>query len=181
VARRLPDTGLPPGCRRLVFDWRYREGVFSAQGDGAARLAPPDSLRLDLFMANGTFAGFVILVADSLRLPAQNGAIRYVPPVPLLWAAVGRVTVAGPDTVVRLQGDTLRAEIGSSPTWRLAFRNDGLVRMDRVDRGRLEETVEREDSASVLYRQPGARRSLGLTVQQVVLERACFDEGIWRP
>ena len=180
TTRGLPPTELPAGYWRLIFRWQYRERVFSARGDGVARIAAPDSLRLDLFLDNGSGAGFVILIADSLIVGAQPGAERYVPPVPLLWAALGRVTMTGRDTVVRVDGDTLRAEIGPAPTWRLAFGREGLVRAERIADGRIEETVERSDSTRVLYRQPGGSRTLELTVQNRIRESA-FNAAIWRP
>ena len=130
--RPLPETELPEGHWRIVFRWQYRERVFSARGDGVARLAAPDSLRLDLFLDNGSAAGMVILIGDSLTVAGQEGAERYVPSYQLLWAALGRVTVTGADTVTRLDGDTLRADIGSDPTWRLAFGSPGLVRIERI-------------------------------------------------
>lgn len=179
--RPLPPSELAPGCRRLVFDWQYRERIFSAKGTGAARVAPPDSLRLDLFLDNGASGGFVVLVADSLRLAREDGARRYVPPAPLLWAALGRATVVGADTVVRVAGDTLRADVGQPPVWRLTYLAGDLARIDRLRDGRIEETVERTDSSHVLYRQPGARRSLVLTVQRRFDEPSCFDAAIWRP
>lgn len=181
VPRPLPETSLAPGCRRLVFDWQYQERVFSARGTGAARLAPPDSLRLDFFLENGASGGFVILVEDSLRLAVDDRTRRYVPPVPMLWAALGRVTVAAADTAVRLDGDTLRADVGQPPMWRLTFGQHGLTRMDRLRDGRIEETVERTDSTRVLYRQPGASRSLALSIERFLAEPSCFDAAIWRP
>lgn len=177
----LPATTLAPGCRRLVFQWQYRERFFSARGSGAARVAPPDSLRLDLFLDNGASGGFVILVADTLRLPDEDGARRYVPPAPLLWAALGRVTVAASDTVVRVDGDTLRADVGQPPVWRLAYWAGDLVRLERIRSRRIQEIVERTDSTRVLYRHPGASRSLALTIERRFAEPACFDAAIWRP
>ncbi|HSA54494.1 MAG TPA: hypothetical protein VLE53_02265 [Gemmatimonadaceae bacterium] len=179
TTRGLPPSELAPGHWRLIFRWQYRERVFSARGDGVARVATPDSLRLDLFLDNGTSAGFVILIGDSLSLGAQEGAERYVPPVPLLWAALGRVTMSGRDTVVRVDGDTLRAEIGPDPTWRLAYGREGVVRAERIADGRIEETVERTDSTRILYRQPGAARTLTLSVQNRIRESA-FNATIWR-
>jgi hypothetical protein len=52
--------------------------------------------------------------------------------------------------------------------------------MERIMNGRIEETVERSDSVRVLYRQPGAGRTLRLSVTRRSRENA-FDEAIWRP
>lgn len=163
-----------------MFRWHYRERVFSARGDGIARLAAPDSARIDLFLDNGASAGFVILIADSLMVRAQDNARRFVPPVPMLWAALGRVTMSGADTVVRVDGDTLRAEIGPSPTWRLTYGSEAVVRVERLDGRRIEDVVERTDSSGVVYRQPGVGRTLVLTIVRRS-EESGFNAAIWRP
>ena len=179
VARAVPDTRLPAGHHRVIFEWEYKERVFSARGDGVARISSPDSLRIDLFLQNGSSGGYVIIIGDSLVAVAQEDARRSLPPEPLLWASLGVVRVTAPDTVVRQDGDTLRVEIGMNPTWRMAYGTD-LARMDRISGGRLEQTVLRTDSTRVLYRQPAAGRSLVLTIRRTVRE-AGFDASIWRP
>ena len=178
--RTLPPTALPPGHRRVVFQWVYRERVFSGRGTGVARIAPPDSVRLDFFLENGAGAGYVILIGDSLAIPEDAPVRRYVPPVPMLWAALGRITFTARDTTVRLDGDTLRAEIGTDPVWRLTFGSDQPVRIERILGGRIEDLVERTDSSRVVYRQPRAGRSLNMSVTARYKE-AVFNEAIWRP
>lgn len=180
VAAGVPDTRLPPGYRRLVFGWEYKERLGSARGDGVARIAAPDSLRIDLFLENGNSGGYVILIGDSLTALAQDEARKSLPPAPLLWATLGVVRVIAADTIARQDGDTLRVEIGREPTWRLAFAARALGRMERIAGGRIEEAVERRDSIRVVYRQPGAGRSLVLTIRQSIPE-AAFDAAIWRP
>ena len=179
VARAIPDTRLAPGHVRVVFGWEYKERVFSARGDGAARISSPDSVRIDLFLENGASGGYVIMIGDSITAVAQDEARRSLPPEQLLWAALGVVRVTAPDTVVRQDGDTLRVEIGQNPTWRMAYGSK-LGRMDRIAGGRLEQTVERTDSTRVVYRQPGAGRSLVLTIRRTIRETG-FDAAIWRP
>jgi hypothetical protein len=176
----VPNTRLRPGYQRIIFGWEYKERVFSARGDGSARIAPPDSVRIDLFLDNGTSGGHVILIGDSLTALAQDEARRSLPPEPMLWATLGVVRVTAPDTVVRQDGDTLRVEIGRDPIWRLAFAARRLHRMERITGGRIEQTVERGDSTRVVYRQPAAGRSLVLTIRRVIPE-AGFDAAIWRP
>jgi hypothetical protein len=75
--RSLPSTALSSGYRRTVFQWEYREKIFRAHGEGVARIAPPDSVRLDFFLENGAAGGFVILLGDSLFAPAQDDAARF--------------------------------------------------------------------------------------------------------
>ena len=180
VAAGVPDTRLPPGYRRIIFGWEYKERMGSARGEGVARIASPDSMRIDLFLENQNSVGFVILIGDSLTALAQDEARRSLPPAPLLWATLGVVRVTAADTVARQDGDTLRVEIGRGPTWRMAFGRRALGRMERISGGRVEEAVERSDSTRVVYRQPAAGRSLVLTIRRVLPETG-FDAAIWRP
>ena len=180
VAASIPDTRLRHGYRRIVFRWEYKERVFSARGDGVARIATPDSVRIDLFLENGSYSGFVIMIADSLTSVAQDEARRSLPPPPLLWASLGVVRVTAADTIARQDGDTLRVEIGRDPVWRLAFASRMLGRMERISAGKIEQTVERRDSTHVVYRQPAAGKSLVLTVRGIFPETG-FDAAIWRP
>jgi hypothetical protein len=180
VARRLPPTPLAPGYRRVLFQWEYRERIGSARGQGVVRIAPPDSIRIDLFLENGSFGGFVILIADSITSVAQDEARRSLPPAPMLWAALGVVRISGADTAVVMDGDTLRADVGHDASWRVTFGPTALVRLERIVGGRIEETVERTDTTLVLYWQPAAGRCLFLAIRQVVRETG-FDASIWRP
>ena len=44
-ARVLPVAKLPDGRQRMFFHWEYRDREVSVNGDGSARIAPPDSAR----------------------------------------------------------------------------------------------------------------------------------------
>ncbi len=183
----LPRSPLPPGHQTIVFRWTFSDRLFGAKGDGVARVAAPDSVRLDFFADGGLGGGFAIVLSDSIYTPGGDEARRYLPPVPLLWAAFGTLRLAGPDTVLRVDGDTLRADIlsdtlsHSSPVtfWRVAFVDRELARVERVNAGRLVEFVERTDSLRVRYRHNGSRRSLGLTIQRVT-QGTSFDPAIWQ-
>lgn len=180
VAASVPDTRLRHGYRRTVFSWEYKERLGSAKGEGVARIAPPDSVRIDLFLENGSYVGFVIMIADSLTRVSQDEARRSLPPPTLLWAALGVVRVTATDTIARQDGDTLRVQIGREPAWRLAFASRMLGRMERIAAGKIEETVERKDSTHVVYRQPGAGKSIVLSIRGFFSETG-FDAAIWRP
>jgi hypothetical protein len=174
-------AGLGPGHHRVVFQWQLDDQDMSARGEGAARIASPDSARLDFFLAGGFGSGAAILVGDSLRAPGPDMVRKLVPPPPLLWAALGRVALPSlPDTVVRVDGTILRADIGSPVAWRLTFHGDTLARAERVEKGRVVEWMER-DATHVRYRSErgvGSRRSLQLTISRV--ERVPeFDASIW--
>ena len=176
----LPRAQLPPGHRQVIFRWEYRDGVFGAKGEGVARLAPPDSARLDFFVDNGMGGGFAIMVGDSISTPGGDDARRYLPTPPLLWGALGRLAVpAAPDSVAAVTGDTLRADIGRDPAWRVTFVGPRLARIDRIAGGRVHEWIARGTDDVVRYAHEGAGRRLTLTITRT-LDVAGFDPDIWR-
>jgi len=176
----LPQGILPGGRRKVVFQWELRDGDIMARGDGVARIASPDSVRLDFFLGGGMGGGAAVLIGDSLQVPGPDMIRKLVPPRALLWASLGRFDVpAEPDTVVRVDGALLRADIGAPVHWRATFRGDTLSRLERVDGGRLQEWVERSADRKVQYRNEAARRSLSLVILQSDVV-APFDPSIWR-
>lgn len=178
---RLPSGELPPGHRLVVFRWELNEGEMLVRGEGAARIAPPDSARLDFFLAGGLGGGRAILVGDSLRTPGAADLVqRFIPPAPLLWATLGRVALpATADTAATMDGDLIRADFGRPAQWRVTFRGDSLVRMERVVDGRVTEWVDRSGDR-VRYRHETSRRELLLTVTRSQSSPA-FDASIWHP
>ena len=51
----------------------------------------------------------------------------------MLWAVLGRLAVpAVSDTVAKVDGATLRADIGRNPAWRVTFVADHLTRIERI-------------------------------------------------
>jgi hypothetical protein len=93
---------------------------------------------------------------------------------------MGRVAIpAFADTSARVDAGFLRVDIGSPVAWRLTFRSDSLVRLERVGGGRVVEWVERSGS-TVRYQNAGARRALLLTIKRVE-EVPPFDASIWGP
>ena len=176
--RSLPELALPTGHRQVVFKWDYEEGDMAARGDGAVRTASPDSARLDFFLGGGLGAGAAILIGDSLRAPRVDLVRRYIPPPPMMWAALGRLAIpALPDTVVKLDGDLLRADIGRPVQWRVAIRGDTLVALERISDGKIVDRLTRNANGSVVYESPGARRKLGLTILKE--QPGSFDDSIW--
>jgi hypothetical protein len=173
---------LPDGHRRVVFTWELRDPDFHVRGEGVARLASPDSARLDFFVGGGMGGGRAVLIGQSIRAPGGDLVRRLIPPPPLLWAAFGRLALPpARDTAVRVADGVLRADVGVPPAWRVTFRGDTLVRLDRVSGERVAEWVERTSPDRVRYRHETARRELTLVVQRVVEETTPFDATIWRP
>jgi len=176
--RSLPSIAMPGGHRHIVFRWDYQEGDIAARGDGSIRTAAPDSARLDFFLGGGLGAGGAILIGDSLRTPHANLARRYIPPAPLMWAALGRLAIpALPDTVVRVDGELTRADIGRPLQWRVAIKGDTLVELDHVSDGKITESLTRGADGTMTFQAPGARRTLRLTV--IREEPGSFDASIW--
>jgi hypothetical protein len=175
---RLPSTELPPVHRKIIFHWSYSDRDVRMRGDGAARVAPPDSVRLDLFLGNGLGGGSAVLIDGDLRTQGDDRIRRYLPPVPLLWAALGRLSVPpAEDTTARVDGDTLRVDIGHDPRWRSAFVGDGLSRLELIDGDRIRQWVSR-GAGHVQYRHVATRRTLELTIIRVDTVPG-FDATIW--
>ena len=176
--RALPSIAMPSGHRHIVFRWDYQEGDIAARGDGSIRTAAPDSARLDFFLGGGLGAGGAILIGDSLRTPHANLARRYIPRAPLMWAALGRLAIPPlPDTVVRVDGELTRADIGRPLQWRVAIKGDTLVELDHVSDGKITESLTRGATGTMTFQAPGARRTLRLTV--IREEPGSFDASIW--
>jgi hypothetical protein len=176
---RLPKGTLEAGNRKIVFQWELHDGDITARGDGVARVASPDSVRLDFFLGGGFGGGAAVLIGDSLRVPGPDMVRKLIPPRALLWASLGRFDVpVAHDTLVRVDGDVIRADIGAPVQWRATFRGDTLTRLERVEGGRLQEWVERTGAQRVQYHNEAARRSLSLVIQGSDAV-APFDPSIW--
>jgi hypothetical protein len=177
----LPVAALPAGHQRIVFRWQYGDPEITVRGDGAARVAPPDSVRLDFFLGGGMGSGGAVLIGDEIRAGGPDFARRMIPPPPLLWAALGRLAVpATADTSVATDGALVRGDLGSPVQWRVAFRGDTLVRLERVDAGRVVEWVQRDSPGRVRYRHESGQRELSLEVVRTDPMEG-FDDAIWTP
>lgn len=178
----LPRLELPAHAQRIVFRWRIRESELEVRGEGAARIAPPDSARLDLFVGGGLGNGTAWVIGDSLRLgPAPEALRRALPPPVFLWAALGRFALPpGRDTLVARTDSGTTVEIGPVPRWRAELRGGRLVRLERVDGEKLVDRLERGADGAIAYLHAPTRRQLFLDVQRVD-SVGRFDDAIWRP
>jgi hypothetical protein len=112
--------------------------------------------------------------------PTGDTPAGLIPSSTLLWAALGRATLPNlPDTVIRVEGSTMRADIGRPVAWRLSFHGDSLFRVERVQGDRVAEWVDRGDPSRIKYRNEGARRTVQLTVTKTE-DGGVFDAAIWR-
>ena len=182
VAIDLPRAELPTGHRRIVFRWELVDADIIARGEGAARIASPDSARLDFFLGGGLGGGTAILLGDQLELHEQVNDLsrRLVPPAPLLWATLGRLAIGSMEKVSVAQSSTsLQADVGDPVVWRVTFVANVLTRLERVDRDRVLEWVERSsDGRSVRYKHETQRRALELVITSNTAVGA-FDPAIW--
>jgi hypothetical protein len=176
---RFPRADLPRGNQRIVFRWDYIDQALAAKGEGLARIVAPDSVRMDFFLDGGLGGGFAIVIGDSITTPGGDQVRRYLPPVALLWAVLGRLAVPPtPDTVAKVDGGTLRADIGRNPAWRVTFVADRLTRLERIVDGRRLEWVSR-DGGDIRYKNERSSRSLTLRISSTD-EVPPFDPAIWR-
>jgi hypothetical protein len=175
----MPRTEMARGYRQIFFDWEYTDADMSGKGNGVARVAWPDSGRLDFFLAGGLAGGSAVLIGDSLQLPGIDLFRRLIPPPTLLWAVLGRSAFpVTRDTAVSRQGALLQADLGQPVQWRATFRSDSLVRLERVEGKRVVEWVEHLPDRHIVYRQEAARRSLKLQVTRIDTVGS-FDASIW--
>ena len=179
-ARTLPVIELAPGHRRIVFRWDYEENSLIIRGEGAIRVASPDSARVDLFLNGGVTVGHAILIGDKLIATNQQQVQRVLPPPPMMWAALGRLAIpALPDTVVTSDGETIYADIGKPAAWRVTIRRNRLMQLASLNAGKVVEVLTRDDGGRLLYEVPGRRKLwLGITRNEEV---PVFNASIWRP
>jgi hypothetical protein len=176
--RVLPVIELAPKHRRITFRWDYEENALIARGEGAMRVAPPDSARVDLFLNGGIAVGRAVLIGDSLRATNQAQVQRFLPPPPMMWAALGRLAVpALADTTLTMEGDVMHADIGRPAVWRVTIKGNRLMRLVRLSGGRIVEMVTRDEGGRLLYEVPGRRKLwLGIIRDEEVQP---FDASIW--
>lgn len=169
------------GTRQIVFRWEYNEESIVARGEGVARLAAPDSARLDFFVDGGFGSGHALLFGDRFVAPGGDLVRSMLPSPPMLWAAVGRLAVPpANDTVATVDGGVLRADIGRDPRWRATISDGRLTSLEHVENGRVSESVVRASDGSVRYANPKARRMLRITITREETVPG-FDASIWRP
>jgi hypothetical protein len=177
----LPRIELPRINQRIVFTWKLQEAELSVRGEGAARIAAPDSARLDLFVAGSLGSGAAWVIGDDMRLQAPEALRRVLPPPAFLWAALGRFSIPpGADTVVARANDAITAEIGPTPRWRIGMTAGRVTKLERAEGDRLVDRLERREDGSLVYLHGPSRRQLTLVITRVDTVPA-FEPSIWSP
>lgn len=190
----MPTATLSPVPQVMRFSWSYKDETFEATGDGAVRVQGPDRARLDFFLRNGMAGGYAILVGDTLTVPGVDLVKRLLPPAPLLWASLGRLALpATQDTSARIDGDTLRVDLGTlrgadasaanGRAWRVAFAGTMLSRVERIEDGKVIEWMTRQRGADgpwqLEYVHERGKRRLSIAVTDTTIVEE-FDDAIWR-
>lgn len=111
---------VPPGRQIIRLSWHSDDGEVQYTGSGAARIAPPDSLRADISAALGLGRATLILTGDSVLARPINVVDRVLPDRFALWAVLGVLKL--PPDEVRIE----RADAGARSLWRTT---DGFGRM----------------------------------------------------
>jgi hypothetical protein len=105
-ARAWVRPTIPATHEDLRFNWKFREPDQSLGGRGAAKIAPPDSLRVDFRGPLGAGAGAGVVIGDSAAWADPPDELdKLVPSYPLLWAMVGIARPPGPTWDVQGRAD----------------------------------------------------------------------------
>jgi hypothetical protein len=113
------------GPRRPValrFHWKYRDDRRGGGGRGTARMAPPDSVRVDWATSLNIKTGAAVVLGDSLGWadPKEDFPASAAPAVQFVWIALGVVRPPRATAAVSGSRDSTRA------LWRYAEDRDTL-------------------------------------------------------
>jgi len=139
----------PAGRLIVSLRWRFADPTLEAAGRGAARLAPPDSLRIDVRGPLGFGRGTLVLAGDSLWADPASMVAQVMPSRFLVWAMLG--VLRAPDALERLEEAEIDGRVlvrvlesdGRSTTFEM--RGDTMV-------GAVQERAGREVGRLVLRR-----------------------------
>jgi hypothetical protein len=181
---------IPSHHQLYRFKWLLRDDRGSAGGRGSVRVAPPDSLRLDVAGPFGSGAASAVVVRDQAVWTEPADAIsRLVPNYPLMWAMFGVARL--PQGGVELRGlangtTTAWQYAGATDTVQYARTSDepGRFIAEVRQRGKLlgrAETTLAADGAPLKARLtvPSAPAQLDLTFLSTT--RDSFASEIWLP
>jgi len=117
---------VPARPMAVRFRWRYQDERLRWGGSGTARLAPPDSLRIDYRPSLGIRSGAAVVLGDTVLWAEPPGDFeQMVPAIPLLWAALGIVRPPAHDAAVF--GERGVAVEVERTVWRFARGADTLT------------------------------------------------------
>ncbi|HEU4830004.1 MAG TPA: hypothetical protein VFT04_12490 [Gemmatimonadales bacterium] len=122
----------PAGHRTVRFRWQLQDDRGAAGGRGTARIAAPDSVRLDVVGPLGAGRGAAVVVGDSARWTDPPDIIeRLVPSYPLMWAMFGVERMPPSDAALRGSSDS------AGTAWQWAAGSDTVTYLRRIAPARL--------------------------------------------
>jgi hypothetical protein len=184
------SSTLPSNQQVYRFKWLLRDERGSAGGRGGVRVAPPDSMRLDVAGPFGSGAASAVVIGDrALWTEPADAIARLVPNYPLMWAMFGVARMPAAEASVRaLRTDSTRAWQYAGPSDTLAYARTGgnpgrlvaEVRQAGKLLGRAETTLS-SDGAPLKSRLtvPSAPAQLDITFLSIT--RDTFAAAIWNP
>lgn len=153
VAWSAVTTPAGPAVHR--FKWLYRDGRQSAGGRGSARVAAPDSVRVDARGPLGQGRSSGVVVGDSiLWAQPEDNLIEAAPNVALMWALFGVAREPGPGATL------LGLERADFTAWRIVAGPDTLEYVREPGRGRLRAELRR--AGQVVGRTEATRDAAGV-------------------
>lgn len=152
-------AGTAPRQREIVrLTWRSDDGQLQLSGSGAARIAPPDSLRADISASLGIGRATVILTGDQVQAQPPNLVDRVLPDRFALWAVLGVMRAPAGEW-----SNTERLEDGARSVWRVTdaagritifeLSNGVLATVTRTEGGQTTSQLHLTRDANGLVRQ----------------------------
>lgn len=152
----------PSGRQILRIGWRADDGRMELSGAGAVRLAPPDSLRLDIAAVLGLGRSIMIMTGDSVVAQPAGSVDQVLPDRFALWAALGIMRPV-PGAV------TYEKAVGEGRTlWRATERSGRMTTFELV-RGALS-TVSRQEGERVTSQLRLTRNAEGQVTRASLLD-----------
>jgi len=131
-----------PSVREVIrLRWHSDDGEVQYTGSGAARIAPPDSLRADISATLGLGRATLIMTGDSVLGRPANVLDRVLPDRFALWAVLGVLRLPPGDVRIEQARDGERSlwrttdELGRATVFEL--KGGALVSVSRQEAGRM--------------------------------------------
>ena len=125
-ATRWALTTAPRHAAGIRFKWRYEDRKLNGAGRATARVAPPDSVRLDYAATLGLSSGAGVVVGDSVLWADPNQDVRsFIRGAPVFWALLG--TARPPAAGVAVSGGMVGSREQPHQAWRYATGADTLT------------------------------------------------------
>jgi hypothetical protein len=125
-ARVWALTTAPKHAAGIRFKWRYEDRKLNAAGRATARVAPPDSARLDYAATLGLSSGAGVVVGDSVIWADPDQDFRsFIRGVAVFWATLGVARPAPAGAMVT--AGTVGSADHPRQAWRYANGADTLT------------------------------------------------------